>query len=213
MDTKQLNEALSKIYDEEHQRIVFWNDPQQEFDRVVETLDLDSVNVVRLDQVGGIETKLRIEREEPDARFLLYAPEEEPEFEDDILLDIRLYSRSFRADRSSIILDELGLARQHLRSHLTLRRKFFDRKDRLARLKQLVSADDNELDLDRKMLAVVTKADQPELFSIVRTLFQSITEQEEIDLETPPPAWTLIEKYDLNDSFWKMVTSAFGYEE
>ena len=213
MDTKQLNDALSKIYDEEHQRIVFWNDPQQEFDRVVETLDLDSVNVVRLDQVGGIETKLRIEREEPDARFLLYAPEEEPEFEDDILLDIRLYSRSFRADRSSIILDELGLARQHLRSHLTLRRKFFDRKDRLARLKQLVSADDNELDLDRKMLAVVTKADQPELFSIVRTLFQSITEQEEIDLETPPPAWTLIEKYDLNDSFWKMVTTAFGYEE
>ena len=41
-------------------------------------------------------------------------------------------------------------------------------------------ADDNELDLDRKMLAVITKADQPELFSIVRTLFQSFTEQEEI---------------------------------
>ena len=42
MDTKQLNEALRTIYDEEHQRIVFWNDPQQEFDRVVETLDLDN---------------------------------------------------------------------------------------------------------------------------------------------------------------------------
>jgi uncharacterized protein (TIGR02687 family) len=213
MDTKQLNEALSKIYEEERQRIVFWNDPQQEFDRVVETLDLDSVNVVRLDQVGGIETKLRIEREDPDAKFLLYAPTEEPEFEDDILLDIRLYSRNFRADRSSIILDELGLARQHLRSHLNLRRKFFDNKERLGKLKQLVNADDNELDLDRKMLAVITKADQPELFSIVRTLFQSFTEQEEIDLETPPPAWTLIEKFDLDGSFWKMVATAFGYEE
>ncbi|QDV43924.1 PglZ domain protein [Stieleria neptunia] len=213
MDTKQLNEALSKIYDEEHQRVVFWNDPQQEFDRVAENLDLDGVNVVRLDQVGGIETKLRIEREEPDAKFLLYAPTEEPEFEDDILLDVRLYSRSFRADRSSIILDELGLARQHLRSHLNLRRKFFDSKERLGKLKHLVNADDNELDLDRKMLAVVTKADQPELFSIVRTLFQSFTEEEEIDLETPPPAWTLIEKYDLDRSFWKMVSTAFGYEE
>lgn len=213
MDTKQLNEALSKIYSEEHQRIVFWNDPQQEFDRVVENLELDSVNVIRLDQVGGINTKLRIEREEPEAKFLLYAPTEEPEFEDDILLDIRLYSRSFRADKSTIILDDLGLARQHLRSHLTLRRKFFDNKERLGKLKQLVNADDNELDLDRKMLAVVTKADQPELFSIVRTLFQSIAEQEEIDLETPPPEWTKIEKYDLNDSFWKMVATAFGYEE
>ncbi|WP_417377378.1 BREX-1 system phosphatase PglZ type A [Gimesia maris] len=213
MDTKQLTEALNKVFVEEQQRIVFWNDPQQEFDRTVESLGLENVNVVRLDQVGGIETKLRIEREEPDAKFLLYAPSEEPEFEDDILLDIRLYSRNFRADRSSIILDELGLARQHLRSHLTLRRKFFDNKERLGKLKHLVNADDNELDLDRKMLAVVTKADQPELFSITRTLFQSFTEAQELDLETPPPAWTMIEKYDLDGSYWQMVATAFGYEE
>ncbi|MDB4645071.1 BREX-1 system phosphatase PglZ type A, partial [Rubripirellula sp.] len=213
MDTKQLIEALSKIYDEEHQRIVFWNDPQQEFDRVVENLELDNINVVRLDQAGSIETKLRIEQDEPESKFLLYAPEEEPEFEDDILLDIRLYSRSFRADRSSIILDELGLARQQLRSHLNKRRKFFDNKDRLSKLKQLVNADDNELDLDRKMLTVVTKADQPELFNIVRTLFHSMTEQEEVDLELPPPVWTQIEKFDLDGSFWKMVATAFGYDD
>ena len=213
MDTKQLNEALNKIFVEEDERIVFWNDPQQEFDRTVESLGLENVNVVRLDQSGGIETKLRIERDEPQAKFLLYAPEEEPEFEDDILLDIRLYSRPFRADRSSIILDELGLARQHLRSHLTLRRKFFDRKERLSKLKHLVDADDNELDLDRKMLTVVTKADQPELFNIVRTLFHSMSEQEEIDLEVTPPAWTQIEKFDLDGSFWKLVSTAFGYDD
>lgn len=213
MDTKQLNEALSKIYGEEDARIVFWNDPQQEFARVVESLDLDGVHVVRLDQVGSIETKLRVERDEPDSKFLLYAPEEEPEFEDDILLDIRLYSRSFRADRSSIILDELGLARQSLRGHLALRRKFFDSKERLSRLRQLANPDDNELDLDRKMLAVVTKADQPELFNIVRTLFHSMAEQDELDLEVPPPAWTQIEKFDLDGSFWKLVAASFGYDD
>lgn len=213
MDTKQLNEALNKIFVEDDERIVFWNDPQQEFDRVVENLGLDSINIVRLNQAGGIETKLRIERDEPDSKFLLYAPEEEPEFEDDILLDIRLYSRSFRADRSSIILDELGLARQHLRNHLGLRRKYFDNKERLGKLKQLVNADDNELDLDRKMLAVVTKADQPELFNIVRTLFHSMAEQEEVDIEVPPPAWTQIEKFDLDGSFWKMVSTSFGYND
>lgn len=32
MDTTQLNEALSIIYDEEQARIAFWNNPQQEFD-------------------------------------------------------------------------------------------------------------------------------------------------------------------------------------
>ena len=103
------------------------------------------------------------------------------------MLDIRLYSRSFRADRASIILDELGLANQHLRQYLTNRRKFFDNKDRLQKLKLLVTAEDTTTDLDRKMMAVVVKADQPELFTIIRTLFHAYTDSgDEIDLDTPP---------------------------
>jgi 16S rRNA G527 N7-methylase RsmG len=35
--------------------------------------------------------------------YLLYAPTEEPDYEADWLLDIRLYSRSFQADHASII--------------------------------------------------------------------------------------------------------------
>lgn len=213
MDTKQLNESLAKIYDEERQRIVFWNDPQCEFEGVVDKLGLDDVNIVRLNEVGGLAMKLRLERDDPESRFLLYSPDEEPEFEDDVLLDIRLYSRNFRADRSSIILDELGLAQEYLRSHLALRRKFFDSKDRMARLQRLVVADDTELDLDRKMLAVVSKADQAESSSILRTLYHSMTTQDEIDLETPPPAWTLIEKCDLDESFWNLMSIAFGYDD
>ncbi|MEZ6117133.1 MAG: hypothetical protein R3C28_11245 [Pirellulaceae bacterium] len=64
----------------------------------------------------------------------LYSPTEEPDYDDDWLLDIRLFSRSFRGDRASIILDELGLKSQHLQDHLNARRKFFDNKERLARL-------------------------------------------------------------------------------
>jgi hypothetical protein len=70
--------------------------------------------------------------------------------ENDWLLDIRPYSRNFRADRASILLDELGLGNQHLRQHLADRRKFFDNKDRVQKLKSLVSAEDTALDLDRK---------------------------------------------------------------
>ena len=51
-------------------------------------------------RLGALEAKIRIERDEPNAKFLLYAPTEEPDYEDDWLLDIRLYSRSFRADRA-----------------------------------------------------------------------------------------------------------------
>jgi hypothetical protein len=110
MDTKQVNDALDKLFREE--RIVFWNDPDREFvDYLTGQLfsPIAGVKVIRLDQTGTLETKLRIERDEPDTKFLIYSPEDEPEYEDDWLLDIRFYSRSFRADRASIILEELGL--------------------------------------------------------------------------------------------------------
>ena len=47
----------------------------------------------------------------------------------------RLYSRGFRADRASILLQELGLVNQHLRTHLADRHKFFDAKERLQKIK------------------------------------------------------------------------------
>ena len=175
-----------------------------------------TVHIIRLDQVSALATKIRLERDEPDSRFLLYAPTEEPDYADDWLLDIRLYSRSFRADRASIILDELGLENHHLRDHLSQRRTFFDNKERLQKLKTLVASTDTADDLDRKMLAVVVKAEQPELFTILRTLFHAWTDVEDaddIDLGTSPPCWEHIEKFDLAQPFWQCMQTTFGYRE
>src|SRR5215510_985728 len=221
MDTKQLDDALARLFVDDGERIVFWHDPAQEFLDFINRLPLLTfgdiiVHIILLDQVSLLATKIRLERDEPDSRFLLYAPTEEPDYADDWLLDIRLYSRSFRADRASIILDELGLENHHLRDYLTQRRRFFDNKERLQKLKTLVSAGDTAVDLDRKMLAVVVKADQPELFTILRTLFHTWTDVEytdEIDLSTPPPCWDLIEKFDLAQSFWHVIHTTFGYQE
>lgn len=219
MDTKQLTAALDRLFNEEGKRIVFWHDPDREFLEFVDNpssllFDNTTVNIVRLDQASALETKIRLEREDPTGRYLLYSPTEEPDYENDWLLDIRLYSRSFRADRASIILDELGLANQHLRQHLADRRKFFDSKERLQKLKPLVAADDTATDLDRKIIAVVVKADQPELFTIIRTLFHAYTENgDDIDLDTPLPVWEQLEKFDLAETFWHMTKATFGYAD
>lgn len=217
MDNKQLTDALAKLFDEEGERIVFWNDPEKEFLSFFEGQlfsPLADVEVIRLDQIGGLEAKLRIEQDQPNTRFLLYSPAEEPEHEKDWLLDVRLYSRSFRADWASILLDQLKLGhKQQLRSHIAERRKFFDNKGRLAKLKALVTPDDNDGDLDRKMLAIATKADQPELFNIIRTLYHAFTEESELDIHQPPPVWEQIEKFDLDKPFWQMVKTAFGYDD
>lgn len=214
MDTKQVNDALDKLFQQE--RIVFWNDPDREFvGYLTGSLfsPIEGVKVIRLDQTGSLEAKLKIERGEPESKFLIYSPDEEPSYDDDWLLDIRLYSRSFRADKASIILDELGLESQLLREHLAQRRKFCDNKERLQKLKSLVVPEDTADDIDRKMLAVLVKADQPELYNILRTLLHFYAEVEDIDLREPVAAWDQIGKFDLEDAFWRFIKRAFGYAE
>ncbi len=212
-DLNQITQALERLFNEEGQRIVFWNDPDREFQITLSMLELPGVTTLRLDEVGALEAKIRLERDDPSGKFLLYAPTEEPDPQDDWLLDIRLYSGNFRADRASILLQELGLLTASLREHLLKYRKFFDAKDRLQKIKNLVVPDDTAPDLDRKMIAVVAKADQPELFNLVRTIFHSWLEAGEIDLDNPPAVWGHIEKFDLDGPFWQMVKATFGYEE
>ena len=213
MDVAQITEALDRVFSDEQVRVIFWNDPDGEFVGSLPDIALEGVEILKLDEVGALEVKVRIEQDDPAGRYLLYSPAAEPDYENDWLLDMRLYGRSFRADRASIILKELGLADQHLRQHLSKRRKFFDSKERLHKLTGLVSPEDSELDLDRKMLAVVAKADQPELFNILRTLFHSMTGDGAPDLGAGPPAWAQIERFELDEPFWVMVKSVFAYGE
>lgn len=214
MDIPQITAGLERLFQHEGHRVVFWNDPEREFQNILTALPLNGVTVLRLDEVGALEAKIKVERERPADKFLLYSPTEEPDFESDWLLDIRLYSRSFRADRASILLQELGLKQLHLRQHLSDRRKFFDAKDRLQKFKPLVAPEDTAADLDRKMLAVVLRADQFELFTLVRTLFHGwLDAGDDLDLGSPPPAWEQVEKFDLDKPFWAFVKAAFGYEE
>ena len=78
----------------------------------------------------------------------------------------------------------------------------------------MVTAHDTDVDLDRKMIAVVVKAEQPELFTLVRTLFHAYTDNgDEIDLDTPPATWAQLEKFDLTVPFWQMIATAFDYAD
>lgn len=213
-DLNQIHMALNRLFNEEGQRIVFWNDPDKEFEEALPQLVLNGVNVLRLDVIGQLATKIRIETEDPTGKYLIYSPTEEPEYEDDWLLDVRLFSRCFRADRASILVQELKLATLNLRLHIADRRKFFDAKDRVQKLKGLVEPDDSAADLDRKMLAVITRAEQPELFNLVRTVFHAWAEADaDFDLDVEPGVWEQVVKFDLDGPFWEMVKAAFGYAE
>ena len=42
-DLNQINTALERLFNEEGHRIVFWNDPDREFQNTLPFLDLDGV--------------------------------------------------------------------------------------------------------------------------------------------------------------------------
>jgi uncharacterized protein (TIGR02687 family) len=212
VNTPQLTDNLRRIFDEEKHRLVFWYDAKREFEDSIGSLDLNGVTVLRLDETGALELKIRLEIEDTEGAYLLYAPYAEPAPEVDWLLDVRLYSRTFYADKSSILLDELELELHSLREHLARRQLFFRSQDRQNRLKKWVRSDDREAELDRKMLAVLVRAEQPENSSILIKLFGELCQQGECDLSSTPRSWSEIEKYDLKQSFWDLMKQMFGYD-
>lgn len=214
MIAPQLVESLQRIFKEEDERIVFWYDGDREFEDGLTELNLDGVRVIRLDQIGAMELKVLLELEDKLGKYLIYAPFPEPATENDWFIDIRLYSRVFRADHASILLNELGLANQTMRAHLFQYQVFFRSQERLSRIKKWVQPGDMEEDLDVKMLAVLAKAEQPDVFAILMNLFGEFgIEQPQGMLIPLPKAWDDIEKYALSGFFWDLMARTFGYSE
>ncbi len=211
MNIKQITDSLSKIYQEENKRIVFWYDTEGEFTEILPTLDLAGVSIVRLDETAPLAVKIRLELEDMTGRYLLYSSGPEPAREDDWLLDIRMYSHVFHADKASIILNDLGLTRQSMRSYCHSRKTFFSSKDRTEKLKKWITPDDHEEGLDLKMLSVITKAEQPDAFVLFMKVFAAFCGEGTYSPDNEPKIWTDIIKLDLEKPFWDLVARTFGY--
>ncbi|MFP4533976.1 MAG: BREX-1 system phosphatase PglZ type A [Desulfobacterales bacterium] len=213
MDTKQITEALGDIFDREKHRIVFWYDGEREFEEALPELGMEDVCVLRLDECSPLETKIRLEIEDTSGRYLLYAPHEEPAPENDWLIDIRLYSRTFHADRASIILSDLGLKSQALRPFIKKHLAFFRSADRLERLRKWIAPDDAEDDIAKKMLAVLVRAEQPELFSVLIKLYDDCCVEGAFDPGHTPRSWDDICKMGLEEKFWEFAGRMFAYDK
>jgi len=210
MTQQRILESLNTLF--ATHPVVFWHDAEGEFAITVACLQLDGVHLVHLDDTPALRINLDIDRN-PDQRWLIYSAKPEPEPTKDWLLDVRLRSKSFRADSTSILLEDLGLLTQSLRQHLKDRAKFLRAKDRLDRLKRLVMPTDTAVDLDAKMLAVLTRADQPELFAMLQKLYAGMVVDGVADLNAQPKAWQDIAANDLLPAFWALVQAQLGYQD
>lgn len=211
MNITQLTEGLKQAFFEEGHRLVFWFDPAKDFEAELSNLQLVDVTVLNMEGESQLGTKLKLEMEDTIGKYLLYFPFEEPDVEKDWLLDMKLYSRSFYADRVSIIFNDLGLHQQSMREHLSLRDKFLGSKGRLSGLKKWLHPDANELAIDMAMMAVLAKSDEADinhiLFSIARQ-----TVDDGLGLEVAPAIIEDFNKFGLQKTFVEQLQISFGYQ-
>ncbi|MGO3346435.1 MAG: BREX-1 system phosphatase PglZ type A [Marinomonas sp.] len=211
MNISQLTEGLKQAFFTEGHRLVFWYDPSKDFEIELDNLSLSDVTVLNMEGKSQLGIKLKLELEDKEGKYLLYFPSEEPDVEDDWLLDIKLYSRCFFADRISIIFNDLGLHQQSMRAHLALRDKFLGSKGRLSHLKKWLSPDANEQAIDLAMMAVLAKAEEADINHILFAIaFQAA--EDDLGLESTPPIVDDFLKFNLQRSFVEQLQLHFGYQ-
>ena len=211
MNLDQLNQGLEQAFFTENHRIVFWFDPDQSFEQDLDSLSLSDVHIVNMKSVSSLGMKLKLEVNDTQGKYLLYFPSSEPEPKKDWLLDIKLYSRSFYADRFSIIFNELGLHQQSLREHLSTRAKFLASKTRLNGFKKWVKPDFNKHELDLAMIATLVKAENCDVPHIVFALAEQAVESD-LGLEDVHPGIEELEKFDLIPALLIALKEEVGYQ-
>lgn len=192
-------------------RIVFWHDPDKRFLEELDNLELENVTLLDMTDQSQLAVKKRIEIDEPEQQFLLWFPHDAPPKEFDWLLDIRLYSTEFHADFAAITLNTLGIPQLGLREHIQRRKAFFSTK-RLSALKGLVTEQENEASLDKKMVAVIagvkTAKTEEILFSLI-TQYVNQQKDDDSDLEN---TLVMLKRHDLEGVLWDILNQEMGYQ-
>lgn len=192
--------------------VIFWCDTDAQFAMTLESLNLgDGVEVIRLESTPVLAIKRRLERPST-THFLVYSNQAEPEAANDWLLDVRLRSKPFRADQTTLLIEDLGLTSLTLAEYIRSRSKFLGAEARRSKLKRLVVPTDGEAELDRKMMAVLLRSDESEPLSIAQKLLQGLSVEGRTEIGAPSKAWNELQGYGLDASFWQLMQLTFGYQ-
>lgn len=108
LNLTEIEKKLNAIF-ASGKRIVFWYDADASFEGQVDELNLPEVTIHHLTENNSFRTKLMVEHDRPEDKFLLYAPFAKPKIDRNHLEDTLRYSKEFFADRLSLISADIGL--------------------------------------------------------------------------------------------------------
>lgn len=198
--SQKIQEALQEQF-KEHE-VVFWYDPKNDFLEVYNNLDLGSIEKIHVEG-NEFAVKYRVTTKEAKQKLLLYFNKKRPKNEDNWLLDLELAYHTFNTDQEAIILQELGLDYNFIEL-VNQHRKFFDSKERIEKLKELLGKDDTHNDIRAKMVAVTFNTEHVNITTFILEHCTAFANNNEKIIHE-------LERFQLSDFYWKTIEERFGY--
>lgn len=209
MNINQIESALADIFNEplkdgEQRKIVFWVDKDNEFTEDIEQLAFDKVKIHTLTEHNQFQTKYLLEEEDPTSSYLIYTSMELG-VEDNWLADTVFYSKTFYADRISLILSELQID-PSLRAVIKKYERFFNNKERFRKFSALNIENYSEEVIELSIMSVLCNVKTPDFEEILKAVLMDTLEDNENKY------LSLLEKFFDIDVFWNYVSNYYGYE-
>lgn len=211
MDGKRIEATLrarfaAPLPEFQTRRIVFWRDEEREFEAMLDELSIPDVKLVRLTGHNNFAVKKLLLHDDLSSSYLIYDPLSYAAPQDDWLLDIRLYSEEYRADKTSLQMAELGVEpTPAMRKTMKLYHRFFESRERTAKLCRIGHSYQTPLQLHVDVMAVLAGARGGTAQDVfIAVLSGGLNEEENLPLIN-------IQKFGSIDAFWQLVRKYTGY--
>lgn len=210
MNVRDIEKNLKQLFDEplsdgERRKIVFWTDIEGAFEEVYEKISLPDVKIVPLHQNNQFTVKHLLEEQDPDSSYLIYSKIDLHSHEN-WLYDIVQYSKTFYADRISLLMKEFNID-PSLRPVVQKYASFFNAKDRRNRLKALKTSFETKQTLELALMNVLCRKQALDFQTVLRTvLLDTIEDDKNRYLQD-------FERFFSINTFWAYVEQEYGYRK
>lgn len=206
MNLTNIEEQINEIFsDSDYRQIVMWYDESKEFEEEIENINLENAELYLLKEDNWIYTKYYIESEHPNTNFLVYAPFRKPSDEDNYLADMVHYAYLYSAEKSDILLKELGLSKDY-KDIVSKYSGFWNAASRINAFKALNIQEYTNTNIEMGILTVLAKEKTINFDYIVRKVIIKHFEEDYSIIES-------FSKFNVIDRFWDFVYQKFGYKE
>lgn len=210
-DIDNIRQELSKRFLEPleypyKRRIIFWHDEEREFEDGIDDLYIPDVKIIHLTGYNTFSAKKTLCEDDTTSNYLVYSPLYYERDDDNWLINIELYSEDFRADQTSIWMDEMNVPSSPLNRKLIKDyRKFFNSKDRRQSVKSLNLNYKNPSQIPLGVMAVLSNMKDIAPAGIIRAVICNNLEADSNSV------YQSFSSYGVDEAFWKMVQQATGF--